>query len=576
MEKRNIEVEISQYTNRGQKEINQDFHEIHIPKEPLLTTKGIAIAIADGISSSSVSGEASKTAVLSFLGDYFSTHESWSVKRSAEKIIKATNSWLYSQTRNSQYRYDREKGYVSTFSAMILRSTTAHIFHVGDTRIYRVRDRELDQLTEDHRVWVSREESYLSRALGADSQVTIDYRSHQVENGDIFLFMSDGVYEFINFKDAIIKIESSGDYFSDIAEEIVRDAFHNGSGDNLTLQIVRVTALPDMDSGERLRQSTEKPFPPILEARQEFDGYTIIRELSGTSRSHIYLAKDQELDREVVIKTPSIDLQNDKAYLERFLMEEWIAKRVNSPHVLKACNQTRNRDYLYSVMEFIDGQTLSQWMVDNPNPPLETVRNIAEQIGKGLQAFHRREMVHQDLRPENILIDKSGTVKIIDFGSTRVEGIADINTLIEQENLLGTAYYSAPEYFLGEVGTARSDIFSLALIVYQLFSGKSPYGVEVAKSRTKSAQKRLKYKPLYPKVPIWIDETLRKGSEIEPFKRYGEISEFLQDLRKPNPKYLDVTKPPLLERNPEAFWRGTSFVLAIVIVALILEIASGH
>ena len=130
-----LTVSLGQYSYKGRKEINQDFHEIHIPKEPQLTNKGIAIAIADGISSSQVSQEASKVSVISFLEDYFATSESWSVKKSAQTVLGATNSWLYSQNRQDKYHLDMNKGYVCTFSSMVIKSTTAHIFHIGDTRI---------------------------------------------------------------------------------------------------------------------------------------------------------------------------------------------------------------------------------------------------------------------------------------------------------------------------------------------------------------------------------------------------------------------------------------------------------
>ena len=156
-----------------------------------------------------------------------------------------------------------------------------------------------------------------------------------------------------------------------------------------------------------------------------FDGYRIVRELHGSSRSHIYLAVDIETDAVVTIKIPSIDLRDDPAYLKRFMMEEWVARRIDSPHVLKPCLQQRKRNFLYVATEYIDGQTLTQWMIDNPKPNLETVRGIVEQIAKGLRAFHRKEMLHQDIRPDNIMIDATGTVKIIDFGSTRITGVVE-------------------------------------------------------------------------------------------------------------------------------------------------------
>ncbi|MDA3947039.1 MAG: bifunctional protein-serine/threonine kinase/phosphatase [Helicobacteraceae bacterium] len=567
-----LKISIGQYSDKGRKETNQDFHDIHIPKEPQLTTKGIAIALADGISSSDVSQIASKTSVTSFLLDYFSTPESWSVKKSAERVVNSVNSWLYSQSKEGQYHYDKDRGYVCTFSAMVIKSTTAHIFHAGDTRIYRLREKKLEQLTEDHRLWVSREKSYLSRALGMDSLVTTDYESFQVEKEDLFLFMTDGIYEFVSADSMIYIIEQNGNDFDAMAKAIAEKAYDAGSDDNLTVQIVRVDTLPNKDVDEIHKQLTEKPFAPILDARMKFDGYTIVRELSASSRSHVYLAVDDETNTSVVLKTPSIDLQDDKAFLERFLMEEWIAIRINSAHVAKSYLQTRKRNYLYNVTEFIEGQTLTQWMIDNPAPSLEMVREMTEQIARGIQAFHRQEMVHQDLRPENILIDTTGTVKIIDFGSTRVEGIVDINTRLEQENLLGTALYSAPEYFLGKVGTPGSDIFSLAIIIYQMLSGKFPYGVQLARCTTKAAQKKLKYASLYSddgNIPIWIDETLRKALQPDPNDRYEELSEFIYDLRHPNQKYVNKTRPPLYERNPVVIWKSISFVLAVVIVVLL-------
>lgn len=169
----------------------------------------------------------------------------------------------------------------------------------------------------------------------------------------------------------------------------------------------------------------------------KFDGYTIIKEVHASSRSHVYLALDGESNSRVILKTPSVDLGADPACLERFLMEEWVARRINRTHVLKACPPTRKRHFLYIVTEYIEGQSLSQWMVDNPKPALETVRGIVEQIARGLRAFHRLDMLHQDLRPENIIIDTTGTVKIIDFGSTRVAGIVEAAPPAEQEDILG-------------------------------------------------------------------------------------------------------------------------------------------
>ena len=567
-----LKISVGQYSDKGRKEINQDFHGVYIPKEPQLSSKGIAIALADGISSSDVSHIASQAAVTGFLEDYFCTSEAWSVKKSVQRVLIASNSWLHAQTRQSRYCYDMDRGYVCTLSAMVIKSTTAHIFHVGDTRIYRLHDHDLEQLTNDHRLWISQDKSYLSRALGMDSHLEIDHKTLPVAKGDIFLFATDGVYEFASQEFIVHAICESGNDLDSTAKTIVDEAYRQGSTDNLTVQIVRIENLPRQSANELYQSLTELPFPPVLEARTLFDGYTIVRQLHASSRSHIYLAVDNETHSQAVIKTPSIDLRGDPAYLERFLMEDWIARRINNAHVLKPCTQTRKRNFLYVVTEFIDGQTLTQWMIDNPKPDLETVRGIVEQIAKGLRAFHRLEMLHQDLRPDNIMIDSTGTVKIIDFGSTRVAGIMEMTTPIRHDNILGTAQYTAPEYFLGEQGSERSDMFSLAVIAYQMLTGKLPYGAEVAKCKTKAAQNKLMYDSLRyenREIPAWVDDAIKKAVHPNPYKRYEDLTEFIYDLRHPNRAFLNKTRPPLLERNPVAFWKGVSFILALIVVILL-------
>lgn len=569
---RELKISVGQYSDKGRKETNQDFHGVLIPTEPLLSLKGIAIVLADGISSSNLSRIASESAVKGFLTDYYCTSESWSVRSSAQRVLEATNSWLHSQTRRSQYSYDRDRGYVCTLSAIVLKSTTAHLFHVGDSRIYRVSGTSLEQLTNDHRVIISSEQSYLGRALGVNPQIEIDYMMFRVEKGDIFVLVTDGIYEHVGDRHIARSIKDNAADLDQAAKAIVELAFELGSKDNLTVQIVRVDELPESGASEVFGQPRELPLPPLLEARQVFDGYRVIRELHGSSRSHIYLAVDIGSEDVVTIKIPSIDLRDDPEYLKRFMMEEWVARRIDSPHVLKPWLPSRKRNFLYVVTEYIDGQTLTQWMIDNPRPTLETVRGIVEQIAKGLRAFHRKEMLHQDLRPDNIMIDKTGTVKIIDFGSTKITGVIEASPSGNRNDILGTAQYTAPEYFLGETVSSRSDLFSLGVITYQMLTGKLPYGAAMAKARTRSQFTKLIYSPASHRdreVPVWVDGTLERAVHPNPVKRYDSLSEFLHDLRHPNSNYLSNSSTPLIERNPLLFWKSTTVVLALAVILLL-------
>lgn len=573
-----LQVAVGQHTEPGRKPVNQDFHGLCVPAEPLLGAKGIAIALADGISSSQVSHIASETAVASFLEDYYCTPETWSVKKSAHKVLSATNGWLHAQTRQRHHPdqpRDADRGYVCTLTVMVLKATTAHILHIGDARIYRLRGRAMEPLTDDHRVWISQDKSYLGRALGLAPHLEIDYHTQPLELGDVFLLATDGVYEYIHAHDVTHAIAMHPDALDDAARALVQLAFERGSDDNLTVQLVRIDALPPRRADEIARYSLNLPCPPLLAAGMEFEGFRIQDELRASHRSHVYLAQDIASGDAVVIKIPSLDLRHDPAYLERLMTEEWIARRIDSRHVVRAWPMPRARRYLYTVSECIAGRTLTRWMADYPRPTLEQAVALIEQIARGLQAFHRLEIVHNDLRPDNILVGDDGKATIIDLGSTQAAGLLDRSAQDDDAPpMLGTAQYAAPELFLGEAGTARSDLYSLAAMLYQMLSGRLPYGADVARARSRAAQLRLNYVSVLDRereLPAWIDGVLSRALHPDPAERTPELSEFTHVLRHPPASAAHQARLPLLERNPLAFWKGLCVVQLIVILILFLD-----
>ena len=141
----------------------------------------------------------------------------------------------------------------------------------------------------------------------------------------------------------------------------------------------------------------------------------------------------------------------------------------------------------------------------------------------------------------------------------------------ERSSILGTLQYTAPEYFAGDPGTERSDLYSLGVIAYQMLSGRLPYGAEAARVRTRAAQRRLQYATLLDEqrdIPAWIDAALRKAVHPDPLERYESLSEFVYDLRHPNAALLRPT--PLVERNPVLFWKGVSLALGLGLFLLLL------
>ena len=566
-----LKVSIGSVSEKGIKARNEDFLGAILAEGAQLTHKGIAVAIADGMSGSDAGHEASHCCVASFLSDYYSTPDSWSVKQAGQKILSATNSWLYSQ---GQQRYDSLKGMVSTLSILVLKSNTAHIFHIGDSRIYRLRMGNLEQMTRDHRVWISDEKNYLNRAMGIEPRLEVDYKAFPLEKGDLFFTSTDGVHDFIAEK-TLKSLLQSGDDLEQIARRIAQQASENKSDDNLSCQVLRVDEIPLAKEDEVLRRYANLPFPPLLEVGMVLDGYKIEAELHASKRTQIYRALDTKTNTQVILKTPSVLYDDDTHYIEHFLHEEWAGKRINHDNVLKVLDTDRVKTCIYYATEFIDGETLREWIDNHPKPYIREIRLIIEQVAKGLRAFHRMEMLHQDLKPENIIIDKTGTVKIIDFGSVKIAGISEITPIEQQdENVLGTLNYTAPEYHLGQRGTVKSDLFSLGVITYEMINGALPFGGDMPEKPNKINLAKLAYVPSFHKnamVPIWIDGALKKATSINPLGRYEAISEFIHDLLTPNQLFLKEAERsmPLMERNPLVFWKSFSGILLLANMVLL-------
>nr|WP_207786029.1 bifunctional protein-serine/threonine kinase/phosphatase [Altererythrobacter segetis] len=568
-----LAISLGQFSSAGRKSENQDFHGALQPEGVVRASKGIAVAIADGISTSRFGAEAAETAVKSFLLDYYCTPESWSVQASAERVIAATNSWLHGQNGRPLSDEERERGMVCTFSALVLKSRTAHLFHIGDARIARLSGGTLEPLTEAHRVSLGGGESYLGRALGVNRHVEIDHRRLPLAPGDLFVLTTDGVHDHLGDRQlAALVLDSNS--LDAAAEAVARAALAAGSEDNLTVQLVRVESLPTGDVSDLIGHEAALPPAPLLAPGQTFSGYTVLRELHAGSRSHVYLARDEADGRRVALKVLSSEHGQDPAQVRALLLEEWAMRRLDHPHLLKAAPQRGPRSHAFIVSEFLEGRTLHQWLLDNPRPDLATVRTIVGQIASGLHALHRRGMLHRDLRPHNVLIDVDDTARIIDFGSVRVEGVDELGPReIEDAAYAGTVQYSAPELYLGEPASVQSDLYSLAAIAYRMLTRALPYGTGVASARTRAAQRKLRYAPAAesnPAVPDWVDAALARALAVDPRQRYAELSEFTFDLANPNAAPVKPEPRPLLARGAASVWRAIAAALALALLVAIL------
>ncbi|MEW6205662.1 MAG: bifunctional protein-serine/threonine kinase/phosphatase [Pseudomonadota bacterium] len=560
-----LRVRFGGYSIAGQKPVNQDAFAAWCGQAESNLLKGAAAAIADGVSSCADSHVASQTAVTSFLDDYSSTPYTWSVHKSAKQIISSLNAWIYQQNTN---RASHNDSLLTTFSAVVLKSNTLHCFHVGDSRVYHVRGDAIERLTQDH-VRTERGQEYLSRALGADRHLELDYSTHELQVGDLVLLSTDGVHGVLKRSEllALIARHGSGE-LELLARQMVETALNAGSDDNLTVLLMAVDALPHETLDEVHRKLTQLPIPPVLQVSNKIDGYEVHEVIFSGTRSHMYRVRDMETGEQFTLKTPSLTFAEDAMYLSGFVREEWVGQSIQHVNVMRTHVPKRPKQFLYYLGEYIEGINLREWMYDNPKPSVDVVRRIVKQVVSGLRAFQRADMVHQDIKPENIMIDSTGCVKILDFGTVLIAGTDELISPLDKSVPQGSLNYVAPEYLMGEVGTFKSDLFSLAVVVYEMLTGSLPFAEKTVKQVELKSYSDMRYIPAnHPRrdLPLWVEACLRKALQPNPRYRYDALSEFLQDLTVPNTKLeASVAKQPLIEKNPVVLWQ----VLALALLVL--------
>lgn len=573
-------------TGRKSGGVNEDCAGLTVPEdEHALLNKGAVLAVADGVSSAEAGREASHTAVERFLDEYFKTPDTWSVSHSGEKILSTINLRLYRQS----HEYAAEgKGFLSTFSAMVIKGQTGHFFHIGDSRIYLLRQQETGPeftcLTSDHTAVISEKKSFLTRAIGMDNRLPLDYGRQPLEPGDRLLLCSDGIHDFIPAK-RIVELLEEAQPAKVISRNLLDEALEGGSDDNISAVVAVVEQLPDESIDDYSAKLTRLPFPPEMTAGMKLDGYLIEKELFSSSRSQLYLVRDLASGQRLAMKTPSRNFEDDISYIDRFIQEEWVGSRIHSPNVVAVVRQSRSRTALYYLMEYLEGEGLDDWISRHQPPSNKRAIELIKQISSGLQAFHSNEAIHEDLKPGNVLICADESFRygeravIVDFGSVYVAGLAELQRPIQHEGALGTASYSDPLYLQGKSPGIAGDVYALATISYEMFSGQLPYGDAIDECRSAADYDRLRYTHAAdhnPIIPIWFDRALEKGVQFDLQQRYSSVSELLLDLTQPNVEFLK--DDPVTERstNTLMFWKllsGFWFLTLLLVVYLFSQIS---
>lgn len=536
-----------------------------VPEEQLLVAKGACALITDSTSRNPLAKQAGDLSVQGFLADYYSTPDHWGAKLSATRVLRSLNAWCFGQSRQVS-----DGGYVSSMSAMVYEGREAHLFHMGDTLVFRLRGAEFEQLTRDH-VTDLGGYRYPSRALGMDASLDIDYVQMPLKQGDIFLFTSQGVQGTLMPSDYVGLIRQDASDLDAACERLAQTASERArergyGGDQFCFQLVRIDALPEEARDHPGRLYGDLPIPPELDVGERLDGLEVLEVLSRTAQSRVYRVRDVHSEREMVMKAPSPELSSRNAYLEHFLLQQWVVERVRSPFVVRVMEPSRPRRHLYYLMAYVAGETLAEWVRRHPQAGLAQRLDIAIQLGKGIQALHRRDLLHQRVHPDNVLIDRHGQVVLADLSACHlrdVDGHRRSRGLLRQ---VGLTEHSAPEYALDDEVGRRSDQYSLASTTYWLLTGALPYEQPVKELLRHTDLERMHYRSARshdPEIPPALDDALRRALTPQRALRYRRLSEFLHALRVPEG---GSGGSPSRRYEPAWIWQAVAGVLLVLLV----------
>lgn len=571
-----LKLQFGGYSCAGEKEENQDAFAAFTPTPNELVVKGAVAAIADGVSCASKAAEAAQLAVTEFINQYYSTPATWSTSKSAAKVLTSLNQWLYSQV-------DQHNGHaqqwLTTFTAFIGKSTTGYIFHVGDSRVSVYRQQQLESLTSDHNRKHGQGNAILTRALGAELRLQVDVHQVDIQQQDIYLLTTDGLHDFVSNKTIKQQLDSLSEHpnkseLERIAKQLVEQAIENGSDDNVSCLLVFVASTPNRRTDEIERDLLSKRIPPALSVGMILDGYKVCRVVYASIRSHLYLVEHEQSSEPLILKVPSRNFADDAIYLQGFIREAWVGERIKHNNIMQvksASSANQSSQFLYHICEYIEGQTLSEWMHDNQHPSISEVRDIVTQIISALRTLQRLEVVHRDLKPDNIMINKYGQVKLIDYGTVLIASLDENSETLVETVPQGSLNYVAPETVLELTATNLSDLFSLGVICYEMLTGELPYKPMQTNTITQNQYSQWQYRSIKQfrgDLPVWLDICLKQCTHPDPRFRYQAFSELATDLHKPNLTAVEeYQKQPILQRNPVRFWQGVSVLLFISLVA---------
>jgi serine/threonine protein phosphatase PrpC len=554
-----LHLSFAQASAIGPRDENQDALRLVTPAPALAASKGYLFAIADGVSQCADGGLAARSTLQALALDYYATPETWGVAQALDRLLLAQNRWLQANGAGQPL--------LTTVSALVLRGRRFTLAHVGDCRVYRWHAEQLQRVSEDH-VWDQPGMQHvLKRALGLDQHLVLDFLDGELRIDESFVLLSDGVWAALG-DTAIAAILRDQPDLDSAAQTLVNAAHLAGSQDNASALLVRVDALGEANIGDALIHLQQWPLPPALKPGQVFEGWQIEGILSQSQQSLLYRVRDSQ-QQPWLLKTLPPRLHDDHQAGQALLSEEWFLKRVAGRHFPEV-HAASQRQHLYYVMREYSGSTLAQVHEQIGPMPLAQWQDVAERLLRAVGMLHRRQILHRDIKPQNLLSGDDGELRLLDFGLAYCPGLSED----QPSTLPGTPSYIAPEAFRGESPTPQQDLYAVGVTLYFLLTGHFPYGEIEAFQRPRFGVpvSASRYRP---DLPEWLAQSLERAVAADPAERFETAEEWLRLLEQGERRSLSVRPRPLLEREPLKVWRTLALMSLMANLALLFLVFHG-
>jgi len=560
-----FEVDVGYSSQRGPRELNEDFAGA-VRAAPHEAARGLIAAVADGVSAGGHGLEAAQTTVMGLLSDFFAVPATWETTVVLDRLIGAQNAWLAAQNR----RRHGDTAALTTLTALALHGQTWTLAHVGDTRAWLLRDGQLTQLSHDHAFDHPDQRSRLTRAVGLDDAVRVDYAQGDVRIGDVFVLTSDGVHGALKAaRLAELAVAADGNAQA-AADALAQAALTAGGRDNATALVLRVTGLDARQLDDELADGRRLPAAPILKVGDALDGLHITALVADTGVHRIYQARLPGSGALVALKTLHPSRTSDPEERAMLAHEAWLGQRIGADGkagFVRVHERRPEASALYTVFDWHPGRTLEQRMAAGGRPAVADVIEAALACTGALARLHRHGVVHRDIKPGNLHLGDDGVWRILDLGVA----LSGRESAAQRELHAGTPSYMNPEQWDGVLPDAGSDLFALGVTLYQWLTGRLPYGeIEPYQSgryrRDPVAPSRIR-----PDVPIWLDHVLQKAVAREAAQRFETAEELLLALERGASRPLRAPgATPLIHRDPLALWKAALAVSLLFNVLLVV------